>query len=63
MAIHTSAITYRRGVPNNYTSFFFVAQSNNTIPVPMSKYLRNYNFYNRNVWNNSNPRNRWPWRQ
>ena len=62
MAIHTSAITYRRGIPNTYVNFFFVAQSNNSVPAPMSKYLRGYNFYNRNVWNNSNPRNRWPWR-
>jgi hypothetical protein len=62
MAIHTSAITYSRGVPNNNHGFFFAAQANNTIPYPMSRYLRNYNFYNRNIWNNSNPRNRWPWR-
>jgi len=62
MAIHTSAITYRRGIPNSYVSFFFVAQANNSIPEPMNKYMKGYNFYNRNVWNNSNPRNRWPWR-
>ena len=60
MAIHTSAITYRRGVPNGYNNFFFVAQANNIIPVPMDKYLKKYNFYNRNVINQS--RNRWPWR-
>jgi hypothetical protein len=61
MAIHTSAITYSRGIPKNYNNFFFVAQANNTIPVPMSKYLNGYNFYNRNIWNiRSN--NRWPWR-
>ena len=60
MAIHTSAITYSRGIPTNYTSFFFVAQANNTIPAPMSKYLTGYNFYNRNVWNNTT--NRWPWK-
>lgn len=60
MAIHTSAITYRRGIPNGYNNFFFVSQANNTIPVPISKYLRNYSFYNRNV---TNPTlNRWPWR-
>jgi hypothetical protein len=62
MAIHTSAITYSRGISNNYHNFFFVAQANNTIPVPMNKYLRGYKFYNRNTWNNSNPRNRWPWK-
>ena len=59
MAIHTSAITYRRGIPNNYSNFFFVAQANNNIPVPMDKYLRGYNFYNRNIINLR--RNRWPW--
>jgi hypothetical protein len=60
MAIHTSAITYRRGIPNGYNNFFFVAQANNIIPVPMDKYLKGYNFYNRNVINRS--RNRWPWK-
>jgi hypothetical protein len=60
MAIHTSAITYRRGVSNNYNNFYYVAQANNIIPVPMSLYLRSYQFYNRN---NINPtRYRWPWR-
>ena len=62
MAIHTSAITYRRGVPNNYTGFFFVAQANNTIPAPMSKFIRGHSFYNRNIWNRTNPQNLWPWR-
>lgn len=60
MAIHTSAITYRRGIPDGYNNFFFVAQSNNTIPVPMSSYLRGYKFYNRNIVNPS--KYRWPWR-
>ncbi len=60
MAIHTSAITYRRGIPNNYNNFFFVAQANNNIPVPMDKYLRGFQFYNRNIINPN--RNRWPWR-
>ncbi len=59
MAIHTSAITYRRGIPNNYVNFYLVSQANNTIPVPMSLYLRNYSFYNRNITNPT--RNRWPW--
>ena len=62
MAIHTSAITYSRGVPQNYNNFFFVAQANNTIPVPVSSYLRGFQFYNRNVVNASN-RNRWPWKK
>ena len=60
MAIHTSAITYRRGIPNNYTNFYFISQANNVIPSPMSSYLRGYQFYNRNVTNPS--LNRWPWR-
>ncbi len=60
MAIHTSAITYRRGIPNNYNNFYFVAQANNTIPAPMSRYISGYRFYNRNISNPS--RNRWPWR-
>ena len=59
MAIHTSAIVYTRGLPKNYNNFFFVAQSNNTIPSPMSVYLRNYQFYNRNTVNSN--RGRWPW--
>ncbi len=60
MAIHTSAITYRRGIPNYYNNFYFVAQANNTIPAPMSSYLNGYQFYNRYI---SNPSyNRWPWR-
>ena len=59
MAIHTSAITYRRGVPNGYNNFFFVSQANNTIPAPLSLYLRGYNFYNRNITNNS--RYTFPW--
>ena len=53
MAIHTSAITYRRGIPNGYNNFFYVAQANNIIPVPLSSYLRGYQFYNRNYYNNS----------
>jgi hypothetical protein len=53
MAIHTSAITYNRGLPKNYNSFFFVAQTNNTIISPLSKYLNSYSFYNRNVTNTS----------
>ena len=42
MAIHTSAITYRRGIPNSYNNFYFVAQTNNAIPSPMTGYLRGY---------------------
>jgi hypothetical protein len=60
MAIHTSAITYRRGIPNDYNNFYFVAQANNVIPAPMSSYIRGFNFYNRNTLPQSNYR--WPWR-
>ena len=59
MGIHTSAITYRRGITNNYNNFYFVAQANNVIPNPLSKYLLSYQFYNRNITNQT--RNRWPW--
>ena len=60
MAIRTSAITYSRGVPKNFkSSFFFGAQSNNAIVHPITSYLRNYSFYNRNIVNPS--RGRWPW--
>ena len=59
MAIHTSAITYRRGIPNSYNNFYFVAQTNNAIPSPMTRYLRRYIFYNRNIMTSSNYR--WPW--
>lgn len=56
MAIHTSSNTYSRGVPKNqmYNAFFLTAQANNTIPVPMSKYLARYSFYNRNAVNTTN---------
>ena len=60
MAIHTSAITYRRGIPNDHHNFYFVMQTNNVIPAPMNKYLNSYQFYNRNIITSSNYR--WPWR-
>ena len=53
MGLRTSAIFYRRGVPNNYNNFAFVAQSNNNVVVPISKYLKGYSFYNRNQINNN----------
>ena len=61
MAIHTSSITYRRGIPNGYNNFYFVAQANNVIPSPMNIYLNGYNFYNRTITNTSNYR--WQWSQ
>jgi hypothetical protein len=60
MAIHTSAIFYSRGVPTTYNNFAFVSQANNIIPAPMSKYIRGYTFYNRNVIN-KNIRRIYPW--
>jgi hypothetical protein len=60
MAIHTSAITYRRGIPNSYNNFYFIAQANNVVPSPLNLYLRNYQFYNRNIINQT--RSRWPWK-
>jgi hypothetical protein len=62
MAIHTSAITYNRGIPKNYNNFYFVSQANNTIISPLSNYLRGYNFYNRN-YSNTNIRRIYPWNQ
>jgi hypothetical protein len=47
MAIRTSAIFYRRGLPNSYNNFAFVAQTNNAVIAPMHRYLHGYNFYNR----------------
>lgn len=49
MGVRTSAIFYRRGIPNNYNNFAFVADANNTVIVPIGKYLKTYNFYNRNI--------------
>ena len=61
MTIHTSRIFYYRGIPKNYSNFAFVAQANNTIPVPISKYLRNYDFYNRNKRIQINGSQTFPW--
>lgn len=61
MAIHTSSITYRRGIPNGYNNFYFVAQANNTIPAPMSLYIKGFNFYNRNFTYATNGRQTYPW--
>ena len=60
MAIHTSAITYTRGLPKNYNNFFFVAQANNTVISPLSKYIKGYSFYNINI-TNTNVRVKFPW--
>jgi len=63
MPIHTSRVFYRRGVPDTYSNFAFVAQANNTIPVPISIYLKNYNFYNRNNANSTSGYNTLPWKK
>lgn len=61
MAIHTSAITYRRGIPDTYNNFYFVAQTNNVVISPLSSYIRGYSFYNR-IYSNTNVRRMYPWR-
>jgi hypothetical protein len=61
MTIRTSAIFYGRGVPKNANNFAFVAQTNNTVTVPMSKYLRQFQFVNRNIINMNVKGARYPW--
>ena len=61
MAIHTSAITYRRGIPKGYNNFFFVAQANNVVIQPMTLYLKGYQFYNRNITNATSGRRSLVW--
>ena len=66
MAIHTSANTYSRGIKNvysNYTNFFFVAQSNNIIPVPNRSFLNYNSLTNRNFVNSISRRNTYPWKK
>jgi len=62
MAIHTSAITYSRGIPKDYNNFFFVAQANNSIVQPMTLYIKSYQFYNRNITVAANGFRTMPWR-
>ena len=60
MPIRTTANTYSRGVPKGQQNgFFFAAQSNNTVCVPMHKFLANHNFYNRTM--SVSPRKTFPW--
>lgn len=63
MAIHTSAIFYRRGIPNSYNNFAFVAQANNTIPAPLNLYLKNFQFYNRNITRFTSGTQTLPWKK
>jgi hypothetical protein len=51
MGVRTSAIFYGRGISKNNSNFAFAVQANNTVIAPMSKYLKNYQFYNRNIVN------------
>jgi len=62
MPIHTSSNTYRRGVPNGQHNFFYVAQTNNIIPVPTRLYLKQNTLYNRNAFNSFSQRSTYPWR-
>lgn len=62
MAIHTSANTYSRGIPKTYTNFFFVAQTNNTVPIPVRKYLRQNTLFDRNIVNSVSRWQTYPWR-
>jgi len=61
MSIRTSAIFYRRGIPNRYNNFAFVSQANNAVVVPMHKYLKGYQFYNRNISNQNAYKGIFPW--
>jgi hypothetical protein len=45
--VRTSASFYRRGVPNSYSTFGLVAQSNFTVINPINKFIANTNFFNR----------------
>lgn len=60
MPVRTSANFYRRGVPNSYSNFAFVAQTNSNVSVPTSSYIKGFQLYNRNVVN-TNVKNPWPW--
>ena len=45
--VRTSASFYRRGIPNSYTAFVLVAQSNFTVVNPTNKFIATTNFFNR----------------
>ena len=47
--IRTSAIFYKRGIPNTYTGFAQVAQANYNIPQPVNKFIATNSFFNRNI--------------
>lgn len=45
--VRTSAAFYRRGIPNSYSSFGLVCQSNFTVVNPTNKFIATTNFFNR----------------
>ena len=45
--VRTSASFYRRGVPNSYSGFGLVVQSNFTVVNPINKFIASTNFFNR----------------
>ncbi len=45
--VRTSAAFYRRGIPNSYSSFGLVSQSNFTVVNPTNKFIATTNFFNR----------------
>jgi hypothetical protein len=48
MGVRTSANFYRRGIPNSYSNFALVSQSNFNVVNPINKFIANTNFFNRN---------------
>jgi hypothetical protein len=60
MPIRTSAITYSRGInPATNPNFFLIAQTNNTVAVPTSAFVK-YHRQPRPYINNC-VGCRWPW--
>jgi hypothetical protein len=45
--LRTSASFYRRGIPNSYSTFGLIAQSNFTVVNPINKFIASTNFFNR----------------
>ena len=43
--VRTSASFYRRGVPNSYSTFGLIAQSNFTVVNPINKFIASTNFF------------------
>ncbi len=61
MPVRTSAITYSRGVnPATNPNFFYNAQTNNTVAIPTSAFVKHNVFQNKTVIN-TNVGGRWPW--